>query len=201
MKQIKFSVCLITKTDFSVSSQGVWQETLSSTKKGGTAMFRTGSNKSIEFCQIPDAILAYYEKNKGIAPEFSILIGTDSQNFDQTKCVSVICVIAKGKGGIFFYEVSRIPLIRDVRRKLHIETNDSLNLATALVDALEAQEKYHDMYLSVPISIHIDAGNSERGKTKELIPELVGWVRASGYDAETKPQSFVASCVADRLSK
>ena len=164
-------------------------------------MFRTGSNKSIEFCQIPDAILAYYEKNKGIAPEFSILIGTDSQNFDQTKCVSVICVIAKGKGGIFFYEVSRIPLIRDVRRKLHIETNDSLNLATALVDVLEAQEKYHDMYLSVPISIHIDAGNSERGKTKELIPELVGWVRASGYDAETKPQSFVASCVADRLSK
>ena len=164
-------------------------------------MFRTGSNKPIEFSQIPDAILAYYEKNREIALEMSILIGTDSQNFDQTKCVSVICVVAKGKGGIFFYEVSRIPLIRDVRRNLHIETNDSLNLATALVDAFEADSKYHNMYLSVPISIHIDAGNSEKGKTKELIPELVGWVKASGYDAETKPESFVASCVADRLSK
>ena len=141
------------------------------------------------------------KKNKEIVPEIGILIGTDSQNFDQTKCVSVICVIAKGKGGIFFYEVSKIPLVRDVRRKLHIETNASLNLATALVDVFETEERYHEMYLSVPISIHIDAGNSEKGKTKELIPELVGWVRASGYDAETKPESFVASCVADRLSK
>ena len=40
-------------------------------------MFRTGSNKPIEFCQIPDVILAYYEKNREIAPEISILIGTD----------------------------------------------------------------------------------------------------------------------------
>ena len=164
-------------------------------------MFYTGSGKAIEFSQIPDAILAYYEKNKEIAPEISILIGTDSQNFDQTKCVSVICVIAKGKGGIFFYEVSRIPLIRDVRTKLHIETDDSLNLATSLVNMLETDDKYSELYLSVPISIHIDAGNSEKGKTRDLIPELVGWVKAMGYDAETKPESFVASCVADRLSK
>ena len=113
-------------------------------------MFHTGMGRPIEFARIPDVILAYFEKNREIAPEISILIGTDSQNFDQTKCVSVICVIAKGKGGIFFYEVSRIPLIRDVRRKLHVETNDSLNFATALVDAFEAEEKYHDMYLSVP---------------------------------------------------
>ena len=107
----------------------------------------------------------------------------------------------EGERGIFFYEVSKIPLVRDVRRKLHIETNASLNLATALVDVFETEERYHEMYLSVPISIHIDAGNSEKGKTKELIPELVGWVKSSGYDAETKPESFVASCVADRLSK
>ena len=107
----------------------------------------------------------------------------------------------EGERGIFFYEVSKIPLVRDVRRKLHIETNASLNLATALVDVFETEERYHEMYLSVPISIHIYAGNSEKGKTKELIPELVGWVKSSGYDAETKPESFVASCVADRLSK
>ena len=153
---------------------------------------------------MPEYPMRYWhimKKNKEIVPEIGILIGTDSQNFDQTKCVSVICVIAKGKGGIFFYEVSKIPLVRDVRRKLHIETNASLNLATALVDVFETEERYHEMYLSVPISIHIDAGNSEKGKTRELIPELVGWVRASGYDAETKPESFVASCVADRLSK
>ena len=93
-------------------------------------MFYTGSNIAIEFEKIPDAILAYYEKNKDLTEEVSILIGTDSQNFDQTKCVSVICVIAKSHGGIFFYEISRIPLIRDVRRKLYIPNIVFWNVAS-----------------------------------------------------------------------
>ena len=57
------------------------------------------------------------------------------------------------------------------------------------------------MYLSCPISIHIDAGNSEIGKTKELIPELVGWVNALGYEAKIKPESFCSSTIADKISK
>lgn len=164
-------------------------------------MFHTGSNKEIEFKNIPDAIKEYYDKNIGFTSDISILIGTDSQNFDITKCVSVICVVAKGRGGIFFYEISKIPIIRDVRRKLHVETNDSLNLATQLVDLLDSDKKYEEVFLHCPISIHVDAGNSEKGKTKMLIPELVGWIKACGYDAKTKPDSFVASTIADRISK
>ena len=57
------------------------------------------------------------------------------------------------------------------------------------------------MFAECPLSIHVDAGNSDKGKTKALIPELVGWIRASGYDAKTKPESFVASTIADRISK
>lgn len=163
-------------------------------------MFHTGSNRPIRFEDIPDAVLEYYGNNRDIT-DVSIIIGTDSQNFSDTKMVSVICVLASGRGGIFFYDISRIPLVRDVRRKLHIETNNSLELATKLVDVFEGNEKYHEMYLACPISIHVDAGNSPHGKTRELIPELVGWIRASGYEAETKPASFVASCVADKISK
>lgn len=164
-------------------------------------MFYTGSNKAIRFEDVPDAILEYYEKNKDRVPCVSIIVGTDSQNFDSTKIVSVICVLAEGKGGIFFYRVSKKPLIMDVRQKLHVETNDSLELAETLVEKFESDDKYQEAYLNCPISIHIDAGNSENGKTKALIPELVGWVKACGYDASCKPDSFVASCVADRLSK
>ena len=164
-------------------------------------MFHTGTGRTIAFEAIPDAILDFYQQRKGISDGISIVIGTDSQNFDTTKCVSVICVIAKGKGGIFFYEISHIPLIRDVRSKLHMETNASLELADKLVSAFESKEVYHEMYTECPISIHVDAGNSPRGKTRELIPELVGWIRTMGYAAETKPLSFVSSCIADRLSK
>lgn len=163
-------------------------------------MFHTGSGKQIGFAGIPDTILAYYNRHKDLT-NIKIIIGTDSQNFSDTKMVSVICVIAAGRGGIFFYNISRIDRIVDVRRKLHIETNASLELASGLVEIFEGNEKYHAMYLDCPISIHVDAGNSPHGKTRELIPELVRWIRASGYEAETKPLSFVASCVADKISK
>ena len=164
-------------------------------------MFRTGSGNKIEFEQIPDAMLQFYQRMKVYDTPCSVIIGTDSQNFADTKMVSVIAVICESHGGIFFYEITHKPLISDVRTKLHVETNDSLDLATKLVDILESDERFSEMYLNCPISIHVDAGNSEKGKTKVLIPELVGWIKACGYDAKTKPDSFVASTIADRISK
>lgn len=115
--------------------------------------------------------------------------------------VSVVAMICEGHGGIFAYEIKHVDLIRNVRLKLHTETLDSLMLAEKIVDMLESDSKYEAMYLSCPLSIHVDAGNSAKGKTWQLIPELVGWVKSCGYDVKTKPESFVASTVADRLSK
>ena len=164
-------------------------------------MFYTGSNGPIGFENIPDAINQYYQKNKDLTSDISIIIGTDSQNFSDTKVVSVICVIAAGHGGIFFYRITREPIIKDIRRKLHVETNHSLNLAADLVDILETDKKYEELFLNCPISIHVDAGNSEKGKTRALIPELVGWIKACGYTACIKPESYAASSVADKISK
>ena len=164
-------------------------------------MFKSPTYGNIEISQIPDKILMFYNDHLKYASPTQIIIGTDSQNFDQTKMVSVVAVICEGHGGIFFYEVTRQPLIRDVRTKLHVETNDSLRVAETLVESMEKDRKYEDMYRGCPISIHIDAGNSRKGKTRELIPELVGWIKACGYDCSVKPDSFVASTIADRLSK
>lgn len=164
-------------------------------------MFLTGSNKPITLEKIPDALLNFYNKNKEKDSAMQIIIGTDSQNFDKTKMVSVIAMICEGHGGIFFYKTSHINRISNVRLKLQTETSDSLMLAAQLVDMLENNNTYEDMYNNCPISIHVDAGNSENGKTKALIPELVGWIKACGYNVKTKPDSFVASTIADRISK
>ena len=164
-------------------------------------MFKSPTYGKMEIAQIPDRILAFYRDHRKYESAVRIIIGTDSQNFDDTKIVSVIAVICEGHGGIFFYEITRQPLIRDVRTKLHVETNDSLQVAEELVAIMEGDRKYEEMYLDCPIAIHIDAGNSTNGKTKELIPELVGWIRACGYDCSVKPDSFVASTIADRISK
>ena len=164
-------------------------------------MFQSETYGKLNIEQIPEKILAFYDKNRNVEGVFQIVVGTDSQNFDQTKFVSVIAVVCHGHGGIFFYEISRKRRINDVKQKLQEETNDSLVLATKLIDLLTAEPEYEELFLSCPVSIHIDAGNSDRGKTKMLIPELVGWIRACGYEAKTKPESFVASTIADRISK
>ena len=164
-------------------------------------MYRTGSGEAIRFEMIPERMNQFRNATKQFGADYQIIIGTDSQNFSDTKIVTVIAIVCKGHGGIFFYEVSRKPVIKNVRLKLQVETTDSLITAQRLIELLEENENYRSLYWGSPLAIHVDAGNSEQGKTKELIPEIVGWVRACGYNAFTKPDSFVASTIADRISK
>ena len=163
-------------------------------------MWRSQTYGELELKYIPNKIKEYYDKVKHFDSQFSIIVGTDSQNFADTKMVSVITCVCEGHGGIFFYEVSRQPLIHDVRTKLHIETYESLHIATELVKLLEMNE-YQEVFLNSNFSIHVDAGNNDKGKTKQLIPELVGWIKACGYQCEIKPNSFAASSIADKISK
>lgn len=164
-------------------------------------MFVSPSRGKVEFEKIPDYLLEFYEKNKTHESPYAIIVGSDSQNFDYTKSVTVISIICRGHGGVFFYEKTKIPLLKDVRSKLYTETQNSLETTTALIDLLETNDKYAEMYNNCPISIHVDAGNSEYGKTAPLIPEIVGWVHSLGYECYVKPDSFVASSIADKISK
>ena len=54
-------------------------------------------------------------------------------------------------------------------------------------------------YSNIDFAIHVDAGKN--GKTREVIPDIVEWVKACGFECETKPNSFVASSIADKYSK
>lgn len=164
-------------------------------------MFRTGHGIVIEFHDIPDSLLRFYNRCKEMGVQCSIIVGTDSQNFSETKFVSVIAAVSEGRGGIFFYEISHKAKIKDIRVKLHQEVQDSLMLADSLIEMIMDNPKYSDMFMNCPISIHVDAGNAENCKTKVLIPELVGWIKSCGYEAQIKPEAFVASSIADKLSK
>lgn len=97
--------------------------------------------------------------------------------------------------------MSHLSFISDIRTKLREETSMSLEIAEELVNILQDNEIYHEMFLNIPIQLHIDAGNTDKSKTKTLVSELVGWVVASGYEACIKPDSYAASSIADRISK
>ena len=77
----------------------------------------------------------------------------------------------------------------------------SLNTATELTNTLEGAKEFDELRDNSLISIHVDAGWSDKGKTKELVPSLVGWIRACGFAAEVKPESYAASSIADKISK
>lgn len=163
-------------------------------------MFHSITYGNLEFEEVPRKIKDYFERMKVYDIPLQITVGTDSQNHDKTKIVSVIAVTCTGHGGIYFHETEFIKRIDDVRAKLTEETQRSLELTNKLVEVLE-QDEYAELRKSCLISIHVDAGWSDKGKTKELIPMLVGWINACGYDCEVKPEAFVSSCIADRISK
>ena len=163
-------------------------------------MYKSATYGDLEITQIPEKIRKYYERMKHYETPFQMTVGTDSQNFDTLKVVNVIAVICEGHGGIFFYEVTRLPRTNDVRQKLTTETNESLQATLKLTEIME-KEEFKELRENLQISIHIDAGWSPNGKTKELIPGLVGWIKACGYDCEVKPDAFVASTIADKISK
>ncbi len=163
-------------------------------------MFFSETYGKLNIRDIPDKILSFYEKNRGIDGIFQIVVGTDSQNFNDTKMVTVIAAYKEGHGGIFFYDIDRINRITSVKQKLNTETGRSLEVMMQLVDELE-ESKYRNMRDDTLLSIHVDAGWSDKGKTRELIPGLIGWIKACGFEAKCKPDSFAASSIADKISK
>ena len=163
-------------------------------------MFKSNTYGNVKLEEIPSKICEYMAKMKHYDIPLQIVVGTDSQNFSKTKIVSVIAVTCEGHGGIFFYEISNIKRINDVRMKLTEETTRSLDIMTQIVEVMKKDE-YKELRDNSTLAIHVDAGWSDKGKTKELIPMLVGWIKACGYDCAVKPESYCASSIADRLSK
>lgn len=125
--------------------------------------------------------------------EYKISVGTDSQNFGYTKTVLVVAVHRIGSGGIFFYDIKNVKKIINISQKLFFETSNSLDFAAKLSESLKKEA------IDLGINIHVDAGKN--GKTSKLIPEIVGWIKACGFNCETKPDSYAASSIADKYSK
>lgn len=150
--------------------------------------------------QMIGIITNYIRSNCKTSEGFNLVVGTDSQNYSDTKMVVVIAVQNVGHGGIFFYDILRIKRMSNIRQKLFYETNLSLKYADKLIPEIEKYcEQINFDFSSINFCIHVDVG--KKGKTSRLIPELVAWVKACGYDCKIKPDSFAASSIADKISK
>ena len=58
-------------------------------------MFTSPTYGKMDVREIPERIQRFYDKNKQFDTPIHIIIGTDSQNFDFTKIVSVVAVVCE----------------------------------------------------------------------------------------------------------
>ena len=128
---------------------------------------------------------------------YRLVVGTDSKSGRLTKAsrvsfVSAIVIHRQGKGGRYFWQRQQVGNVASLRDKIYTETLLSIQLAEKMVPKLTKQlngQRYR-------LEIHIDVGDV--GPTREMIKEVVGMVNGNGFTAKTKPESYGASCIADK---
>jgi predicted RNase H-related nuclease YkuK (DUF458 family) len=125
---------------------------------------------------------------------YKLIVGTDSQIRESVCYVTAIVILREGKGGRFYYSKDREKNQVGFKQRIFLETARSLGVASRLAERLATLGRN-----DLNIEIHLDVG--ERGRTKEIIREVVGMVTGSGFGARIKPDSYGASKVADKFTK
>ncbi|ASS77034.1 hypothetical protein CIG75_20425 [Tumebacillus algifaecis] len=156
--------------------------------------FVSPTRGKLTLAQVAQAMLDYMAE----APQedYKIIIGSDSQNKEsrlKTTFVTALIVHRVGKGARYFFHRRSRPIVKNMTQRMFTEASLSLLLCK------ELRELLHDEKLVQNLEVHLDVG--QNGATEPLIKELVGWVEGSGYEARIKPDSFVASKVADRYTR
>lgn len=154
-------------------------------------MFQSPTYGDLQLSQVRERIINFLAQK----PEckYQIVVGTDSQphNGEGVDFVTAIVVHRRGKGGIYFWRRTINKKHYVLRQRMYEEASLSLAMAETVLTLL-----HQDGITRYDVEIHVDIG--EFGETREMINEIVGMIRGSGYAVKIKPDSFAASKVADR---
>jgi predicted RNase H-related nuclease YkuK (DUF458 family) len=156
-------------------------------------MFQSPTWGALELPQVREKILMFLAE----VPEskYQLVIGTDSQphNGSGVDFVTAIVVHRIGNGGIYFWTRTVNKKIYALRQRMYEEATMSLVMAETVLVLL-----HKDGVTKYDVEIHVDIGKF--GDTRDMINEIVGMIRGSGYTVKTKPESYAASKVADRYT-
>ncbi len=152
--------------------------------------FHSSNNRQINLEEISLELFRFMKE----APEYHyrIVIGSDSEpRIDFDDFVTAIIIHRVSRGGRYFWRRVKLKSSPNIRQRIYQEVLLSLEIAQKLITKLKKAENFDFSF-----EIHIDVGSS--GYTKNMVQEVVGMVRGSGFNVKTKPESFGASSVADR---
>jgi predicted RNase H-related nuclease YkuK (DUF458 family) len=159
--------------------------------------FYNPTKGNLSFQKVVEEIISYVSEK----PEkfYDVIVGCDSSSGEEPNFPVAIVVLRVGEGGRFFlkkihYQNRKFYNLKQrVLEEVFLSCQLALNLREILKEKIEKKGfKYQFRY------IHADIG--ENGATKDMIREVIGLIRGNGFEPKIKPESFVASTVADRYS-
>ncbi|MEX2144943.1 MAG: ribonuclease H-like YkuK family protein [Candidatus Spechtbacterales bacterium] len=156
--------------------------------------FITLTHRQTNFKGVIAEIVAYTREDT--EKDYRIIIGTDSEGYGDIPYASAIVVHRVGAGGRAFICKNIVFTHSSLRQKIYNEATLSLLLAQQIVPVLT--EHLGEDFVHNNFMIHIDIG--QNGDTKDMIKEVVGMVKGSGFQVAIKPESYAASNVADRFA-
>ncbi|MBA7682631.1 hypothetical protein ES703_90983 [subsurface metagenome] len=136
---------------------------------------------------------------------YDIIVGCDSSSGEEPHFPVAVVILRKGEGGRFF--LKKIKYLPSAKKKFFNWKERVLNeVLLSCQLALSLREKITAKEAKLPNNsfdyqfryIHADVG--ENGQTKDMIKEVTGLIRGNGFEPKIKPESYVASVVADRYS-
>lgn len=159
--------------------------------------FYNPTRGNLKIAQVIEEILGYI----GNKPEkfYDIIVGCDSSSGEEPHFPVAVVILRKGEGGRFFLKKIRYKNRKFYNWKTRIleEVLLSCELALFLRENVENKLKVNSLNYQFRY-IHADIG--ENGQTKDMIKEVTGLIRGNGFEPKIKPESFVASTVADRYA-
>ena len=173
-------------------------------------VFHNSAHKRMTFDEMFTEMLAFVRREPIYS--YQLIIGTDSQVTDVTLFQTGVVLrrwdehggVGRGAFGCLrtYVEPRRITSLRE---KISMET--SLSEEVACLFTADRISQIVDILLPYvdqgsnfkKNTIHLDIG--EFGATRELIKEMTARIRSLGFEAEIKPESYVASGYANRHTK
>ncbi len=156
-------------------------------------MYQSPTYGKVDLEKLKRIISTYMSQDK--KAKYQVIVGSDSQKVttDAYDFVSALIIHKVGNGGIYFYKRDIVKRKISLKERIYMEAMHSLETSETFISffKLNGISKYD-------IQIHVDIGNN--GETRDMIHEVTGMIRGSGYDVKIKPDSFGASKVADKYT-
>jgi len=154
-------------------------------------MYQSPTHGKVDLENLKKIVSSFMAKDKKAG--YEIIVGSDSQKIKSGAYdfVSALIIHRIGAGGIYFWKRQVYTKKISLKERIYMEATMSLTTSENFVQFFKTNgiSKYN-------IQIHVDIGRN--GETRDLITEVVGMIRGSGYEVKIKPDSYGASKVADR---